>query len=169
MNKHDIIDYGKLVDEAMHVIVYKVMALIEKHGLPGTHHFFISFMTKHTAVKLSETLLNRYPKEMTIVLQYQFQDLKVDNKGFSITLSFNGTKENIYIPFAAITTFADPSVQFGLQFREAIYDQDDVNYHHDIALEYDTPATENKKSKKKQKSDEDNVVSLDAFRKAKKR
>jgi hypothetical protein len=66
---HDIIDYGKLVDEAMHVIVYRVLKIIQERGLPGNHHFFISFVTKHPGVKLSKTLTNKYPKEMTIVLQ----------------------------------------------------------------------------------------------------
>jgi hypothetical protein len=170
----DIIDYGKLVDEAMHIIVCKVLKIAEKTGLPGEHHFFISFVTKHPGVKLSNTLLEKYPREMTVVLQYQYQDLKVDNNGFGATLSFSGHKEHIYIPYAAITTFADPSVQFGLQFREVEYDYDEV----DIELldeEFERVETNNKNSnnaasktsnaKKDKKKEEDNVVILDRFRK----
>lgn len=164
----DIIDYGKLVDEAMHVIVYRVLKIIQEHGLPGNHHFFISFVTKHPGVKLSKALTSKYPKEMTIVLQYQFQDLVIDNKGFGVTLSFNGVKEKIYIPFTAITTFADPSVQFGLQFREVDYgyaDEVDLELEDngvDVTLDHGSPKPKGKKSKK---STQNNVVSLDKFRK----
>jgi hypothetical protein len=165
----NMIDYGKLVDEAMHVIVGKVMKIIEQKGLPGNHHFFISFITKFPGVKISKNLLNKYPREMTIVLQYQFQDLIVENKGFGVTLSFGGSKENIYIPYAAITTFADPSVQFGLQFRESNYD-----YHEDMEIQDDeivlspekTKATKSTKKASKEEAS-NNVVSLDKFRKKK--
>ncbi|MDF3048298.1 MAG: hypothetical protein K0R73_1416 [Candidatus Midichloriaceae bacterium] len=171
----DIIDYGKLVDEAMHVIVHRVLKIIQERGLPGNHHFFISFVTKHPGVKLSKTLTNKYPKEMTIVLQYQFQDLFVDNKGFTVTLSFNGIKEKIYIPFSAITTFADPSVQFGLQFREVDYGYgEEIDSEVDLELEngdFNTPSSTDKgdtpkpKGKKGKKESQDNVISLDKFRK----
>ena len=159
---YDMIDYGRLVDEAMHIIVYKVLKIIQDKGLPGNHHFFISFITKYPGVKLSKSLLNRYPREMTIVLQYQFQDLFVDQKGFTVTLSFNGIKEKIYIPFAAITTFADPSVQFGLQFREADYEyQDEIN----VEIEDDLKDPKSKSSENKDETNVNNVVSLDQFRK----
>ena len=166
----DIIDYGKLVDEAMHIIVLKVLKIIQEKGLPGNHHFFISFVTKHPGVKLSQTLTNKYPKEMTIVLQYQFQDLIVESQGFSVVLSFNGVKEKIYIPFTAITTFADPSVQFGLQFREVDYEYEDEDMivefeddEHPIAKPAETTKGKGKKGGKKKS--ENNVVSLDKFRK----
>jgi hypothetical protein len=159
---YDMIDYGRLVDEAMHIIVYKVLKIIQDKGLPGNHHFFISFITKYPGVKLSKSLLNRYPREMTIVLQYQFQDLSVDQKGFTVTLSFNGIKEKIYIPFAAITTFADPSVQFGLQFREADYEyQDEIN----VEIEDEPKNPKSKSSEDKDENNVNNVVSLDQFRK----
>lgn len=170
----DIIDYGKLVDEAMHIIVLKVLKIVQDKGLPGNHHFFISFVTKHPGVKLSQTLTNKYPKEMTIVLQYQFQELSVDSQGFSVVLSFNGVKESIYIPFTAITTFADPSVQFGLQFREVDYEYEDeetigVEFDdEDIHLDDVKKPAQGAKSKGKKggkKKPENNVVSLDTFRK----
>jgi hypothetical protein len=161
---NDMIDYGKLVDDAMHVIVKNVLKIVQERGLPGNHHFFISFVTKHPDVKMSKVLLSRYPREMTIVLQYQYQDLFIDNKGFGVTLSFNGVKESIYIPFAAITTFADPSVQFGLQFREIDYEyQDEI----DIEFESDEKKPTEKKSLEKKKVEgvtEEKVVSLDQFR-----
>lgn len=167
----DTIDYGKLVDEAMHVIVQRVLAMVQKNGLPGNHHFFISFITKFPGVKLSQALTNKYPREMTIVLQYQFQDLQVTDKGFQVTLSFNGVKEKIYIPFSAITTFADPSVQFGLQFREVDYHYSDeidveVETENEVETIKTSPAAKGKKgaAPAKGKKKDDNIVSLDKFR-----
>jgi hypothetical protein len=159
--KNDIIDYGKLVDEAMHVIVYKVLKNIEKNGLPGGHHFFISFATKHPKVNISDNLKSKYPQEMTIVLQYQYDNLVVEKNGFSVELSFNGEKESIYIDFSAITTFADPSVQFGLQFRDpGYYNEQDLSLEmeeeSDLISEDNNIDTENRS---------DNVVSFDQFKK----
>jgi hypothetical protein len=169
----DIIDYGKLVDDAMHIIVSKVLNIVKEKGLPGNHHFFISFMTKYPGVKISKTLLNKYPREMTVVLQYQFQDLTTDSKGFGVSLSFNGIKESIYIPYAAITTFADPSVQFGLQFREVGYsfsDQEELELEVELEKNPTDPLSKEKKPAKKgakkadPKDPSTNVISLDQFR-----
>lgn len=162
--KSDSIDYSRLVDEAMHVIVFKVLKRVEEEGLPGDHHFFISFLTKHKGVKISSQLAYKYPNEMTIVLQHQYQDLKVDAKGFGITLSFNGRKDNLYIPYCAVTSFADPSVQFGLQFREIEYDSDD----YDLEIEQ-TPLpsviSEDKKDKIKYEKSSQNVISFESIQK----
>lgn len=158
----DSIDYGKLVDEAMHVIVFKALKMVETNGLPGVHHFFISFVTNHKRVKLSSALCNKYPREMTIVLQYQYEDLRVDSKGFAITLSFSGVKEPIYVPYAAITTFADPSVQFGLQFREVEYDFEDMESEEIESHDSATPST---KKKKRGVTGGSNVISFDQLRK----
>ncbi len=185
---HNSIDYGRLVDEAMHLIVYKVLLQVQKSGLPDEHHFFISFLTHHPDTKVSEALKNKYPREMTIVLQYQYENLRVEPEGFYVTLSFSGTREEIYIPFNAITTFADPSVQFGLQFREMERDEslDDLEMEvelqdHDIEEITDAIKKEieermkgkGKKDAKKSKGKKDssskkgngNVISLDNFRK----
>ena len=123
------IDYGQLLDEAMYVIVKKVLQLVAKEGLPGTHHFFISFATQYHGVVISQRLLAQYPKEMTIVLQYQFENLVVTEDTFSISLNFNGINEHLIIPFAAIEVFADPSVSFSLQFKH--------HSHHDDAITKD--------------------------------
>jgi hypothetical protein len=165
MMKKDLIDYGKLVDEAMHVIVFRVLKRVEQEGLPGEHHFFISFITKHKGVKLSENLLKKYSQEMTIVLQYQYKDLKVDAKGFSITLSFNGRPENIYIPYSCITSFADPSVQFGLQFREVEYDFDEGESGHSIIDIGEDNINVRGKSDNNTGIESNNVISFDQLRK----
>jgi hypothetical protein len=163
--KSDSIDYSRLVDEAMHVIVFKVLKRVEEEGLPGEHHFFISFLTKYKGVNISNDLSYKYPNEMTIVLQHQYQDLKVDSKGFSITLSFNGRKENLYIPYCAVTSFADPSVQFGLQFREIEYDIDDSDLNMDP---HDLTSVNEKAKKETSKQNESTsakVISFESIRK----
>ena len=123
----NVIDYSNLLDDAMYVIVKKVLALVSKNGLPGNHHFFISFATDHPGVVLSKRLAAQYPKDMTIVLQYQFDNLKVLEEHFEVSLNFNGTNEHIVVPFAAIEVFADPSVSFSLQFKSNHLISDETN------------------------------------------
>ena len=115
----DHIRYDILAQEALRGVVRKVLAEVAKTGLPGEHHFFISFVTRAPGVRLSPRLLDQYDKEMTIVLQNQFWDLKVNDTAFEVGLSFDGHPETLVIPFSAIKGFFDPSVQFGLQFDPA--------------------------------------------------
>lgn len=119
----DLIRYDILAQEALRGVVRKVLSEVARTGLPGEHHFFISFVTKATGVRISQRLLEKYDKEMTIVLQNQFWDLKVTETGFEVGLSFDGQREILGIPFAAIKGFFDPSVQFGLQFDVERTDQ----------------------------------------------
>ena len=112
----DHIRYDILAQEALRGVVRKVLAEVSKTGLPGEHHFFISFVTHAPGVRLSQRLLEQYDKEMTIVLQNQFWDLKVSETAFEVGLSFDGHPETLVVPFSAIKGFFDPSVQFGLQF-----------------------------------------------------
>jgi hypothetical protein len=113
----DHIRYDILVQQALRGVVRDVMAETAKRGLAGEHHFFITFDTKAEGVRLSDRLREQYPEEMTIVLQYQFWDLKVTDRAFEVGLSFGGVLERLVVPLAAIKGFADPSVQFGLQFE----------------------------------------------------
>lgn len=171
----EFIDYGELIDEAMHIIVRKALQLVAEKGLQGDHHFFISFITKFPGVTLSKKLLNKYEDEMTIVLQYQFEDLDVQEDRFGVTLSFGGVKERIVIPFAALTAFADPSVKFGLQFRslEEMDFEDDEELTAEVKEFVAPPADETDKKKDKKSKDEkskdkksgNNVITLDSFRK----
>ncbi|MEO8883344.1 MAG: SspB family protein [Devosia sp.] len=115
----DHIRYDILVQEAMRGVVRKVIAEVAKTGLPGEHHFFISFVTRAPGVRISQRLLEQYDQEMTIVLQNQYWDLKVHDASFEVGLSFDGHPEILVIPFAAIKGFFDPSVQFGCQFDPA--------------------------------------------------
>ena len=115
----DHIRYDILTQEALRGVVRKVLAEVAKTGLPGEHHFFISFLTKAPGVRVSQRLLEQYPNDMTIVLQNQFWDLKVSETGFEVGLSFDDKPETLVIPFTAIKGFFDPSVQFGLQLTGA--------------------------------------------------
>ncbi len=112
----DYIRYDILTQDALRGVVRTVLVDAAAKGLPGEHHFFISFDTQAEGVRLSPRLKAQYPKEMTIVLQHQFWDLVVTNQGFEVGLSFNGVPERLVVPFLAIKGFVDPSVQFGLQF-----------------------------------------------------
>lgn len=115
----DQIHYTTLIDQAMRGVVRDVLKRVLASGLPGDHHFYVSFATNYPGVRISETLKTRYPKEMTIVLQHQFWDFKVEEQFFTATLSFSGVPEKLVIPYAALTAFADPSVKFGLQFQQS--------------------------------------------------
>jgi uncharacterized protein len=115
----DHIRYDLLAQEALRGVVRKVLGDVARNGLPGEHHFYISFDTQAEGVRLSARMLAQYPKEMTVVLQHQFWDLIVGEDGFEVGLSFGGVPERLAIAFAAITGFFDPSVQFGLRFEEA--------------------------------------------------
>jgi hypothetical protein len=113
----DHIRYDLLAQDALRGLVRKVLTDAAKSGLPGEHHFSISFKTDAEGVKMSPRLREQFPQEMTVILQYQFWDLKVTDTGFEVGLSFGGVPEKLTIPFAAIKSFFDPSVQFGLQFE----------------------------------------------------
>jgi hypothetical protein len=157
----DLIRYDILAQEALrNGVVRKVLSEVAKTGLPGDHHFFISFMTRATGVRISEKLLGQYDKEMTIVIQNQYWDLKVTETGFEIGLSFDGQPELLVVPFSSIKGFFDPSVQFGLQFdpvgtKSDDEDEDDSD-DREGAANGDSPSEEKPGEK---------VVSLDAFRK----
>jgi hypothetical protein len=115
----DILRYDLRVQDALRGVVREVLAETARDGLPGEHHFFVTFDTRFPGVKLSNLLRERYPEKMTIVLQYHFWDLTVTDKGFQVGLSFNNVPEKLHIPFAAVTAFYDPAVKFVLEFETA--------------------------------------------------
>jgi hypothetical protein len=114
----DHIRYDILAQDALRGVVRRVLLDAAKNGLPGEHHFYISFDTRAEGVRLSPRMLAQYPEEMTVVLQHQFWDLEVTESGFEVGVSFGGVPERLAVPFAAVKGFFDPSVQFGLQFEE---------------------------------------------------
>lgn len=116
----DIIRYDLLVQGAMRGVMRKVLADVAENGfLPGDHHFTISFRTDAPGVKISRRLQEQWPRELTIILQHQYSNLEVGDEGFGVTLFFRGVREDLYVPFATVTGFFDPSVEFGLRFESA--------------------------------------------------
>lgn len=151
------IDYGNLMHRAMRGLIEQVLRDVADRGLPGEHHFFITFDTGHPDARLADWLRDRYPGEMTIVIQHWFADLHVDSDGFGITLNFGDQPEPLYIPFDAVRTFVDPSVEFGLRFETHESDEDDEDDEEETGDGEDLP--ENDPDAKGE------VVSLDSFRK----
>jgi hypothetical protein len=119
MAAKDRLDYQGMIERAMRSVVGSALAVVAADGLPGAHHFYITFRTRADGVAISDVLLAKYPDEMTIVVQNKFWDLAVTEDGFAVTLTFGGRPERLSVPFAAVTRFVDPAVQFALQFDVA--------------------------------------------------
>ncbi|MBM3515043.1 MAG: hypothetical protein FJX59_15220 [Alphaproteobacteria bacterium] len=111
------LSYERMVEDALRGVLRKALQMTAAQGLPGSHHFYITFDTTHAGVRMPESLRALHPNEMTIVLQHQFWDLKVSDDEFEITLSFSGVSQRLKVPFAAVSAFADPHAKFGLQFH----------------------------------------------------
>lgn len=165
----DLIRYDILAQDALRGVVRKVLSEVSRTGLPGEHHFFVSFMTRAPGVRVSSRLLQQYPEEMTIVLQHQFWDLTVTEHAFEVGLSFNGVPERLLVPFTALKGFLDPSVQFGLQFDtgggKASAAQDNVPEPEPEALPAPEKAAEAEAPAEPPQPGIAEVVSLDKFRK----
>jgi len=116
----DPLNYQALTEEALRGVVRQALVTAAQRGLPGQHHFYLTFRTNFPGVQIADSLRERHPEEMTIVLQHQFWGLEVADKQFSVTLSFNGQHERLIVPVGAVSAFVDPSVQFGLQFSVAM-------------------------------------------------
>lgn len=167
------IDYGNLMHNAMRGLIRQVLENVRKDGLPGDHHFFITFDTMHPDVELADWLSDRYPEEMTVVIQHWFDNLEVNEDSFSITLNFGDSPEPLFIPYDAIRTFVDPSVEFGLRFEtqetdeDALEDEDDLD---PVASDVSEFSAAPVKASQDETSDdsapkEAEIVSLDQFRK----
>lgn len=155
----DLLGYDRMMDRAVRGVVREALAVAASRGLPGAHHFYITFQTLAPGVTIPDHLLAKYPQEMTVVLEHQFWDLEVTEESFSVTLSFNNKPARLTIPFAAVSEFADPSVQFGLQFKHA--DGDGASAPKPAA-----PAADPQKPKAKAAGGTPGeVVTLDSFRK----
>lgn len=160
----DILRYDRMVEQALRGVVRQAVKEVidSKNKLPGNHNFYITFMTDYPGVEIPDYLRERYPGEMTIVLQYQFYDLFVDPDKMGVTLSFNNVLERLQIPLGAITIFADPSVNFALQFQP-LGDETSDDFDPEDDLPDDTG--DDDKTTKKSGSKSGEVVSLDQFRK----
>ncbi len=173
MKSENIIRYDLIVQEAMLGVVKKVLSDAMKDGLVGEHHYYLTYETDYPGVEMPSHLLEKYPNEITIVLQHEFEDLKVTENGFSATLWFNNVPAHLTVPFKAIRAFFDPSVKFGLQFNSA--DKEPVEKNTVGATTESAQIGGNPKEVEKDETGTDgepsdgdkkgNVISLDAFRK----
>jgi hypothetical protein len=168
----DHIRYDVLTRDALRGVLRRVLSDAAAHGLPGEHHFFITFLSKAEGVKISPRLLAQYPDEMTIILQHQFWDLVVTEDRFEVGLSFGGIPERLVVPFHAIKSFVDPSVQFGLSFEppDALGEAPAVGLPaapapSAVAAAASPPAAEDKPEPSTPPSEGAEVVRLDRFRK----
>lgn len=163
------IEYGNLMHRALRRLIQEVLEDVRDNGLPGEHHFFITFDTRHPGVNIADWLMDRYPSDMTVVMQHWFDNLEITDDGFSVTLNFGDAPEPLYIPFEAIKTFVDPSVEFGLRF-ESQSDEDDLDEDEKSASadveEIDIPTAEpHAETETDTETADADVVSLDSFRK----
>lgn len=150
------IDYGNLMHRAMRNLIQEVLTDVQSNGLPGEHHFFITFDTHHPDVNIADWLIDRYPGEMTVVMQHWYDDLQVTDTGFEVTLNFGDSPERLCIPYDAIKTFVDPSVEFGLRFETQEDEDEDEDDIPEVALAEVEPEEEPQKDA--------DIVSLDSFR-----
>jgi hypothetical protein len=153
----DRFDYPKMVENALRGVMRAALGRAAKEGLPDDHHFYVTFRTKAPGVVMPKYLASRYPDDMTIVLQHQYRALEVADDAFSVSLSFQSRSERLRIPFAAVTTFADPSVNFGLQFEVS-----EPPAAEPVALPAPIPAPETPEAPTRTAAE---VVTLDKFRK----
>ncbi len=160
----DLIRYDVLTRDALRGVLRQVLMDAAANGLPGEHHFYITFLSTAEGVKISPRLLSQYPQEMTIILQHQFWDLIVTEDRFEVGLSFGGIPERLVVPFSAISRFFDPSVQFGLQFETAEGSAGAAATEETPAAE-DTPAAETSGDEPAKPGEGAEVVRLDRFRK----
>lgn len=159
----DLIGYDKIIEDSMRGVIKQVLKKVEKSGLLGEHYFVISFSTTNKGVVMPDTLREKFPEEMTIVIQYQFNYLMIKEKHFVISLSFSGKFEELTVPYEAITSFADPSINFGLKFNNF----DILDYEEALEEETMEVGTGENESKKQKVDTSAKVVSLDDFRKNK--
>lgn len=171
----DLIGYDEIIENSMRTVIYETLKKIEVKGLPGSHYFIISFSTKYPGVKVSKAIQDKYSEEMTIVVQHQYQNLKVTQDHFEISLSFSGKFEKLLVPYSAVTSFADPSMNFGLKFSVSLEDMEGAEVS---VIDPKDHANKNKlaidgvKGKKTSKSKSkvdlsEKIISLDQFRKDK--
>ncbi len=167
----DLMRYDQLAQNALRGVVRDALRRVEKSGLPGEHHFYIQFNTKYPGVNIGARLAERYPREMTVVLQHQFFNLQVTEERFQVELSFDNIPERLIVPFASVKGFLDPAVQFGLQFEVVMAESAEAAAEQKSKKSAEIQTTDSSIEKPSDSGVEDKsddgpkVVSLDAFRK----
>ncbi|GAB5470225.1 MAG: ClpXP protease specificity-enhancing factor SspB [Rhodospirillales bacterium] len=162
----DLLRYDLMLQSALRSVLRKTLEIAADTGLPGNHHLFITFRSQGPGVEIADYLVARYPDEMTIVLQHEYWGLEIEEERFSVTLSFSNRHERLVIPFDSVVAFADPAVNFGLQFDKAVKSETDEGTG--TVLEPDTSTAESGAESVAEADDDSaggNVVALDRFRK----
>ncbi len=152
----DLIGYDEIVENSMRLVICEVLKKVAANGLPGKHYFLIGFLTKFPGVKITPHLLEKYPEEMTIAIQFQFKSMLVELENFRIVLFFGGKPETLVIPYKAISSFSDPSMNFSLKFN--------VKYNEDEVENFSQPVFNNQQPEHSAISDSANVISFSDFR-----
>ncbi len=162
----DLIGYDEIIENSMRLVIYETLKKVEKTGLIGKHYFVITFLTRFPGVSIAKSLMEKYPEEMTIAVQYQYKSLVVEHDFFKVSLSFGGKYEKLVVPYKAVTSFADPSMNFALKFSVGYGDIEELQ-----GSDFGESNKANKNGDKDKKSAEIDlsakVISLDAFRKNK--
>jgi hypothetical protein len=164
----DLMRYDLLAQNALKGVVREALRIAETTGLPGEHHFYIAFNTRHPGVQISVKIAQRYPREMTIVLQHQYWNLRVQEDRFEVELSFDNVPEHLVIPFDAVKGFLDPAVQFGLQFETAALERRplrEAEMQKQAKPEAEATAPAEQPAEEPAAVEPAKVVSLDQFRK----
>jgi uncharacterized protein len=161
----DHLRYDKFIEDALRGVVRSALVSAAEHGLPGAHHFYVTFRTTHPGVDIPDRLHLQYPDQMTIVIQHQYWGLEVEEALFRVTLSFNKMQERLTVPYAAITSFSDPSVQFGLQFEPTAEPSVAGIVPATTTPSVQSASSDNLTAPPKASEGGDRVVTLDSFRK----
>jgi hypothetical protein len=160
----DPLHYDVWIEDALRSVIRRTISYVSDNGLPGDHHFYITFRTSDNMVEMPDYLRADHPDEMTIILQYQYDSLKVDENAIYATLRFNGKPETMVIPLSSVVSFADPSVNFGLQLKMANLDDENLEYDADDAQDTDDNIL-SKSIKEDEGHTSGEVIALDTFRK----
>ena len=173
--ENDPLRYDVWIEDALRTVIRRTLSYVAANGLPGEHHFYITFRTSDDNVEIPQFLRAEHPEEMTIVLQYQYEDLTVEDDFFSVSLRFNGKPETLVIPFSSISSFADPSVDFGLQLKTLTSEQIQMLEDDPFPAEAEVPSVgspQTDSAKVEIESDDADtpeesgkVIALDSFRK----
>ena len=162
----DLIGYDEIIENSMRSVICETLKKVEKTGLLGKHYFIITFLVRFPGVVIPKKLMEKYPEEMTIALQYQYKSLAVEQDNFKVSLSFDGKYEKLVVPYKSVTSFADPSMNFGLKFSVS-YDDVEGFAGEDFGESNLANKSESKNSKRETVDLSAKVISLDAFRKNK--
>ena len=168
MDDNSPLRYDLWIEDALRAVITRTLTYAESNGLPGEHHFYITFRTTDEGVDIPDFIRADHPEEMTIILQHQFDDLQVDKDVFSVSLRFNGRSARLVVPLASVVSFADPSVNFGLQLKMTTIDEDadaDMAFGFDDDSSQDTAAISDNPASVEKKSKTGEVIALDSFRK----